>query len=203
MLYSIIKWIFRAWPLLASLLIIYIHHLTLTLPCLIPLTCWSNEVINKYLSFSLNILGGILVLYSINSNLGVFKKGNLVVLFCNWLKSFPLIKRKQVSVTKDLSMSYSNELSARIDSTKPPETIDELYKYTQEQLFLLRKDLKNERKNQEAALNKITKECSNKHRAINKNVLEVNDKLKTVAIGGIKLQIFGFFLVSYGSYIAL
>lgn len=203
MLYSIIKWTLRAWPFLVTLLIIFVHQFTSTQPCYISLTCWSNEAIDKYLSFSLNISGGLLVIYSIDSNLGVFKKGNLIVLFSNWLKSFPLIKRKPITVTSDFCISNSIAHPARIDLTKPPETIEELYKYTQDQMALLRKDLKTERRNRDEALSKMTNEWSSKHSAINKNVSEINDQLKAIAIGGIKLQIFGVCLVTYGSYIAL
>lgn len=203
LLYSIIKWTLRAWPFLVTLLIIFIHQLTSMQPCFFQWMCWSNEIIDKYLSFGLNISGGILVIYSIDSNLGIFKKGNLFLLFSNWVKSFPLIKRKSITVTSDLCISNSIAHPVQVELTKQPESIEELYKYTQEQVYLLRKDLQSERRSRDEALSKMANEWSSKHSTINENISEINYQLKAIAIGGIKLQMFGVLLVIYGSYIAL
>jgi hypothetical protein len=165
--------------------------------------CWSNQTINKYLSFGLNISGGLLVIYSIDSNLGLFKKGNLLTLLNKWLKSFPMIKGEPLVITaQPCNITYTAH-PARIELTKPPESIEELYRYTQEQISLLRKDLKSERRNRDEALNKITNEWSSKHTVLNKSISEINEQLKSVAIGGVKLQVFGVLLVTYGSYVGL
>tara|TARA_R110002012_G_C11407190_1_gene586524 strand:+ start:65 stop:673 length:609 start_codon:yes stop_codon:yes gene_type:complete len=198
-----VKWIFRAWPFLVTALIIITHQYTSTLPCYFQWLCFSNQVIDKYLSFALNISGGLLVIYSIDSNLGLFKKGNLYTLFAKWVKSFPLVKGEPLSIVAEPGKYTVTAHPARIELTKPPESIEELYRYTQEQVSLLRKDLKNERRSRDEALGKMANEWSTKHSAINKNVTEINDLLKAVAIGGIKLQIFGVLLVTYGSYIGL
>ena len=165
--------------------------------------CWSNQTIDKYLSFGLNISGGLLVIYSIDSNLGLFKKGNLFTLLKNWIKSFPMIKGEPLIITAQPCHSVSTALPGRIELTKPPESIEELYRYTQEQISLLRKDLKNERRNRDEVINKITNEWSTKHTALNKSVSEINEQLKSVAIGGVKLQVLGVLLVTYGSYVGL
>lgn len=198
-----VKWIFRAWPFIFTALIIIAHQYTSTLPCYFQWLCLSNQVIDKYLSFGLNISGGLLVIYSIDSNLGVFKKGNLYTLFAKWVKSFPLLKGESLTIVVDSGKCTLTGHPARIELTKPPESIEELYRFTQEQVSLLRKDLKSERKNRDEALGKMANEWSTKHSAINKNVTEINGQLKAIAIGGIKLQIFGVLLLTYGSYLGL
>lgn len=203
MVYSIIKWILRAWPFLVPALIVLLHQYTSILPCHFQWMCWSNQTIDKYLSFGLNISGGLLVIYSIDSNLGLFKKGNLFTLLKNWIKSFPMIKGEPLIITAQPCHSVSTALPGRIELTKPPESIEELYRYTQEQISLLRKDLKNERRNRDEVINKITNEWSTKHTALNKSVSEINEQLKSVAIGGVKLQVLGVLLVTYGSYVGL
>lgn len=186
-----------------TLLLIFIHQYTATLPCFFEHVCWSNSEINKYLSFGLNVTGGVLVLYSIDSNLGLFKKGNLLTLFTNWAKTFPLIKREPINIVGNLSQMIVTGHPARIELTKTPESIEELYKYTRDQISLLRKDIKEERKSRDEALNKVTEDWSSKHEAMNKSVTEINEQLKAVAIGGFKLQMFGVLLVIYGSYVGL
>lgn len=203
MVYSIIKWILRAWPFLVPALIVLLHQYTSTLACHFQWMCWSNQTIDKYLSFGLNISGGLLVIYSIDSNLGLFKKGNLFTLLKNWIKSFPMIKGEPLIITEQPCHSVSTALPGRIELTKPPESIEELYRYTQEQISLLRKDLKNERRNRDEVLNKITNEWSTKHTVLNKSINEINEQLKSVAIGGVKLQVLGVLLVTYGSYVGL
>ena len=203
MVYSIIKWILRAWPFLVPAMIVLLHQYTSTLPCHFQWMCWSNQTIDKYLSFGLNISGGLLVIYSIDSNLGLFKKGNLLTLLKNWMKSFPMIKGEPLIIAAQPCHSVSTAIPGRIELTKPPESIEELYRYTQEQISLLRKDLKNERRNRDEVLNKITNEWSTKHSLLNKSISEINEQLKSVAIGGVKLQVLGVLLVTYGSYVGL
>lgn len=195
-------WIFRAWPFLVTALIVITHQYTSTLPCYFQWLCFSNQISDKYLSFGLNISGGLLVIYSIDSNLGLYKK-NLYTLFAKWVKSFPLVKGEPLSIVTEPSKYTVTAHPAWIELTKPPESIEELYRYTKEQVSLLRKDLKNERRSRDEALGKMANEWSTKHSAINKNVTEINVQLKAMAIGGFKLQIFGVLLVTYGSYIGL
>jgi len=183
--------------------LIFTHQYTATLPCFYESICWSNSEIDKYLSFGLNITGGILVLYSIDSNLGLFKKGNLLTLFTNWAKTFPLIKRKPINIVVEPSRIQVTAHDARVELNKPPESIEELYKYIQNQISLLRKDMKEDRRIREAALNKVTQDWSTRHSKISKDVSEINEQLKAVAIGGIKWQVLGVLLVIYGSYIGL
>ena len=202
-MYALIRWFFRAWPFIVCFLLIIIHQYTAKLPCFFEAICWSNSTINKYLSFALNVTGGILVIYSIDSNLGLFKKGNLIILFNNWIKSFPLIKRDPLIINAESGSYTMTGHPVRIQIHKPPETIDELYKYTQEQIAFLCQDLKEERRNRDEVINKLSEKWSSKHLTISDSVTEINEQLKAIAIGGIKLQIFGVLLVVYGSYIGL
>jgi hypothetical protein len=84
-----------------------------------------------------NISGGLLVIYSIDSNLGLYKK-NLYTLFAKWVKSFPLVKGEPLSIVTEPSKYTVTAHPARIELTKPPESIEELYRYTKEQVSLLR-----------------------------------------------------------------
>lgn len=198
-----LKWIFRAWPFLVTAFVIVVHQYSSTLPSYFPSLSLNTQVIDKYLSFSLNIIGGLLVIYSIDSNLGLFKKGSLHTLFFKWVKSFPLAKGDSLTIVAEPSKYTFTSTPANVELTRSPESIEELYSYTQKQISLLREDLTLERNSRKEAIGKMSNEWSTKHSAINKNVIEINDQLKTFAIGGIKLQILGVLLVTYGSYIGL
>lgn len=202
MLLKILKWIWRGWPVVIWALIILLHQISSHLYCIELLPCWSNQQVDKTLAFSLNLVGGLLVLYSIDSNLGLFRQGGMFTLFMKWLKSFPMVKGESIVIRPDSVSSTCSVGSPRIELNKTPETIDELYKYTREQIAFLKSDIKEQRKHSDQQINSLSSKVSAENARINKNLSSLNQQLKAVAIGGFKIQLFGVLLVIYGSYIS-
>lgn len=199
---KILKWIWRGWPVVIWVLIILIHQISSHLSCFEMLTCWGNQQVDKTLSFSLNVIGGLLVLYSINSNLGLFRQGGMFALFIKWLKSFPMRKGTPIVITPNSISSTLSVGRPRIEINKPPETIEELYKYTQEQVAFLKSDIKEQRKHTDQQIGSLSNKAASENATLNKSLGDINQQLKAVAIGGFKIQLFGVLLVIYGSYLS-
>jgi hypothetical protein len=202
LLLKVLKWIWRGWPVVILAVIIFLHQNSSHLYCIEILPCWSNQQVDKTLSFSLNLIGGVLVLYSIDSNLGLFQQGGMFSLFMKWLKSFPMIKGTPIVLRPNSISSSSSVGNPRIELSKTPDTIEELYKYTREQLTFLKADIKEQRKHADQQINTLSSKVSAENTMINKNLIGINQQLKAVAIGGFKTQLFGVLLVIYGSYIS-
>jgi len=70
-------------------------------------------MVNKVTGTVLQVVGGLIVLYSVNANLGLFREqhfGNIIV---GWFKSFPLF-RKSVTISGTGSCSIVVGGSGRI-----------------------------------------------------------------------------------------
>ena len=90
----LVAWLWRAWPILLVAAIIGLHLLVLK---------WSpleRRLINKLAGTAMQIAGGLIVLQSIDGNLGIFKKQNLLAVVIGWFREFPFIHR---GVTIELS----------------------------------------------------------------------------------------------------
>lgn len=199
---KILKWIWRGWPVIIWALIIFIHQMSSHLYCFEVLPCFSNQQVNKTLSFSLNLIGGLLVLYSIDSNLGLFRQGGMFSLFVNWLKSFPMVKGTPIVISPNSIESSSSAGKPRIEINKTPETTEELYKYTKEQIAFLKGDIKDQRKYTDLQMGSLSNKVSSESAKLHKSLNSINNQLKAVAIGGFKIQLFGVLLVVYGSYLS-
>ena len=95
------------------------------------------------MSLSLQIVGGIIILYSIDSNIGVVNNQSLFTMLKSWLRSFPLIKRSFVINADPGSMKITGH-PAKIRVGGPGKSIKEHIKYLQEQIEWLKEDLNDE-----------------------------------------------------------
>ncbi len=199
---SLAKWIWRGWPVIVILLIVLTHQLSSQLPCIPNFSCWSNQQVDRFMSFALNLTGGGFVLYSIDSNLGVFRKGGITTLFKKWVKSCPLIKGEPLVINAQTTLSISTALAGEITPNEAPQSIEDLYKYTQAQLTSIRGNIKEQRRLTDEKIDTLSSEVAADNADINKKVSTVNQQLQSVAVGGFKLQLLGVMFVVYGSYLS-
>ena len=187
----IIKWIWRAWPVLAIIGISFAHLL------LLKYLDVQNSKINSLVSLSTQIVGGLIVLYSIDTNIWLFKKGGLIGELKAYFLSFPLIKRNITISLEPASFSVKGG-DIRTSLIRNPKTVEEHIEYLQEQID----GLVNTVDQQNTKLSEEISELDVKFtRNIGENstdISEINKKLKVFAIGGLKLQFLGVLLVIYG-----
>jgi len=191
-------WLLKAWPFIAIITIAYIHHKILGL-----VQPDSAELINKFVSSLTQIIGGLIVLYSINSNLGLFKQNNMLLLFLNWLKSFPLFRTIEPISGNGNFTEPCPEISSEVHTGKVCKSLEEKVEEAQRQIDELRNLLY--RKENEILTSIRTTELNLKE-LIYKNQNDINSLngivIKTT-IGGVNAQIFGVLLVVYGAIFPL
>ena len=189
---SVIKWLSRAWPVLVPA-ILAVFHVTVSINCATGL----SEA-NKIISLSLQIVGGILVLYSIDSNIGVVDNKSLYTMLRSWLESFPLIKKSCVIHAEPGSMKLTGH-PATIRVGGPGKCTEEHLKYLQQQIEWLKEDLSKEVKYVKELISGI-EQCSSKEiSAIHKSIGVVEHKISELSVGGIGLQVFGVLLMIHGA----
>jgi len=187
-----IKWLLEAWPFW-SLLIIFAIHQTAVLS--FP---EYTETIHKSIALICQLVGGVSVLLSIDSNLGIIRKDNLIGVFIEYLQRFPLINSPKIrSGRAQLKVTTSTQADARV--IKTPKTVEGKLEYLQEQIDELREKNRisqNElRKENEKRALKLQEVIGN----IQNSISVLKNNLATVSVGGITLQVFGVLLVVYGS----
>jgi len=184
--------------LVAIIFIGIVHHNILKI---FPLD--KVDTINKFVSPLMQILGGVIILVNINSNLGLFKQDTLIPMFLNWLKLFPLF-RKIRPVTGNINGILPPLSSCfEVHTSQVCKTIEEKVEENKRQIDELRKIVYREEKE---LLKKISKSESNLKTLIYKNQNRVNKIEKSInkyMVGGINTQIFGVFLVLYGAIFPL
>jgi len=153
---------------------------------------------NKVISLVLQLVGGILVLYSIDSNLGIMNNTSLLSLFLSYIKSFPLIKRSYTLKADSGTMKMTSH-PAKLRVGGPTNTIDEKIDYLQNQITWLKEDLNDEVKSLRGMVHSVEKRANTSISEIRGSIGSIDRKVKELSAGGIKTQIFGVLLMIHGS----
>lgn len=188
----IIKWLLRAWFFIIPILLIVIHYNILSY------YATDKDEINKLIALCLQLTGGLLVLYSIDSNIGLFKGDSLIGLFGKWLKSIPLFKKNIVIKVGKAELKLSGGIG-KARFLKGGKTIEEKIEALQEQINWLKEDLQEESRN-------INKKLSESESRLNTQIQETNSKLRLFegkieqfSVGGIGSQVCGVLLMFHGA----
>ena len=191
-LLRLIKWSWRAWPILALIFLICGHLLLLN---------WFSQsagLINKTASLVAQLVGGLLILYSIDSNIGVIKQKSLLSILTSYFKEFPLIKRSVVIEVQGAAMAMTGG-KAKITVGRNPQSVDEKIEYLQEQINELKRDLEQESKELNQKIERQSKEMNAQIKDAKSALRNLESKMDEVSTGGIKVQLFGVLLMVYGA----
>lgn len=188
----LLKWSWKLWPGIV-LLVLFLFHLSL-----IYYFCLNAGTINKSIALVSQIFGGLLVLYSIDSNIGVLKGNSLFEMFMNYLRECPLIRRSVVIEAQAGSYGISGA-KAKLTVGRNPKSVEEKLEYLQEQINEVRRDFEEETKELNQKINANLKEMNTKIEATQTELRTIESKMDEVSVGGIKIQIFGVLLLIYGS----
>ena len=97
---GLILWLRRAWPVLAFVPVGLVHGFAIE--AFRP----NTVVVNRIVGVILQIVGGLIVLYSVNDNLGLFKSQSLCSTIADWFKAFPIV-REPIALSGSGSTSTS------------------------------------------------------------------------------------------------
>ena len=153
---------------------------------------------NKSIALIWQITGGLLVLYSIDSNIGVLRGKSLFEMVTNYLRECPLIRRSVVVGAQAGSYGISGA-KAKLTVGRNPKSIEEKLEYLQEQINEARRDFEQEIKGLNQTIDANSKEMKTKIEATQTALITTGSKMDEVTIGGIKIQLFGVLLLIYGS----
>ena len=189
----LINWSLKAWPILASAIIGYLHYYVVS--------NYNVDVpeVNKTSSLILQITGGLLIVYSIDSNIGIVSNKSIVGLAWRWLISIPIFSKSVVinAGTAELKMQgVSVKARGGFVST---DTIEGKIENLQQQINWIKEDLNDEVKNIKNFHAKSEKTLITKINKLATLVNETDIKLNKVSLGGINIQLFGILLMIHGS----
>ncbi|MFT6778423.1 MAG: hypothetical protein ACJAV1_002363 [Paraglaciecola sp.] len=196
------KWLIcRTYPFTILIAIVSVHIFSKT-PCMFArFLCFDNSQIDNFVVFITQLLGGFLLLLSLNSNLEIFQGKTLLDLFKHWWRTRPLAKQIIEPVTAVGNITISKP-EVRIAVNSSGQSVEQQLKYINSMLQTLSKDIEN---NRDQANTKIANldnklfETSMKHK---QDVSTLEKKVTASTLGGVKLQLLGLFLVIYGSYVS-
>jgi hypothetical protein len=190
--HGLFPWVFRAWPILFLLPVGILHFLAIRL---LPL---ETVMINKLWGMLLQVLGGLLVLYSVNDNLGLFRAQSLASAVAKWFKEFP-IKRKPVVVrsTVNSTINFSSSVSGTV--RRAHSTVEERIAALEQMLQDLQKQIQMEVKTINISIEATKNEFQKKITDTSSKIIDLSSRLEHAAVGGFKFQILGVLLAVYGA----
>lgn len=191
----IVIWLWRAWPILIILFFSVIHF---AVHAAIP---EKFDIANKIIGTIMQLVGGFIVLHSVNGNLGLFRNQSFFSVIVSWLRDFPLIKRSTViSMASGISATLGGiaTVSIEVVATTVEERIIEL----ERRLVEVRNALNAQDTALRQHIDKVKDELRISIYSNESTIKQLAKKLELATVGGFKQQAFGVLLVIYGVVIS-
>lgn len=192
MIRRIAIWILRAWPVLVMLFLASAHFQALAR--------FPNEsvLVNKLTGTLMQIVGGLIVLHSVDSNLGIFRNQSLATSVIAWFRECPIIKRS-VNLSASVSESFGLSDSASAFVIRAATTVEERLAEIERRLEELRSEMATKNREIYSRISKVNSELSNSISSNQAALNKLSEKIEKATIGGFKQQAFGVILVIYGA----
>jgi hypothetical protein len=180
------------WPGLIPLVIGVAHYIAATQVQM----DWSHA--NRLISLILQSAGGLIVLYAIDSTLGVVGNTSLGKLFIDYLKRFPLIKR---SCTLDgrIAAARCSASGGKLRIGLPKSTLEEKIDNLQQQIDWLKEDFGEEINSIKNQLDESDRQHQQAEKILRESINNLKQQVKELTVGGVKVQIFGVLLMLHGA----
>ncbi|MEJ6121469.1 hypothetical protein MT390_06230 [Vibrio sp. 2-Bac 85] len=154
--------------------------------------------VNNVIALITQLVGGLLILYSIDSTIGILSGASLAQDFVSYLKEFPLRKRSQVSNISGILMNgFASTLSATDGGM--PKSVEDQILYLQNKINSLETKVAKNHEELKLNINKKEEQLNKRLDDTNKTLNNIERKFIDVSIGGVKIQILGVVLMIYGS----
>ena len=195
MLRRVIRWLKDGWPLFAFLAVVALH-----VACL-SVFASHGQFVNKVVGAGLQVSGALIVLASINSNLGLFRNHGLWSRFSSWLLQFPGLFRPgtSASLSAEFGMGLTGSATLSTSGPKPENDIARL------EAMITVLDAKLTRRVDEiyARISDAREELLALSRANEQTIQKLKNQLEEVTLGGFKQQFFGVLLAAYGAFVSV
>ena len=185
-------WFWRAWPVLVMAALAYAHWRALA--------CFPGEIVlvNKLTGTAMQVVGGLIVLYSVDSNLGLFRNQSLINTVIAWFRECPVFVR---SITLSASATASCSASASMSATviRAATTIEERLAALEGRFEELRSEVAAHHQAIHARIEDVKSELSNSIASNQSSLRKLSEQVEKETVGGFKQQAFGVMLVIYGA----
>jgi hypothetical protein len=194
--HRLMKWILRAWPVLLFALVVAVHLLimmNITGP---------KDFANRIAGMALQIVGGLIVLASINANLGLFRRQNLFSAFKVWISEFPQLRIHHVIHTASGHIKLGGA-RASISAYIAGGSVEERLASLQRQVDATNARIASLEKEQEERMQAMNASLTNSIASAKSELSELASKVEAATVGGFKQQLFGVLIALYGAIISL
>lgn len=185
-------WLWRIWPAII-IVIIGSFHQALRVHC-----NFADEHLTPIVALLCQLIGGLLVLYSIDSKIGLFSKNGLKQILKNYLNQFPY---KAQTIELSGAIQGSSKITADLEVTwdRPRNTLDEKVEYLQFQVDQLTTELRSNVSRLATEIKENKEVIAEQIDSAEKNIQTVEGSLKAYAVDGLQVQLFGVLLLFYGA----
>lgn len=185
-------WTLRAWPVLAIVPFAVFHYIALAE------FAHSSQLVNKLMGMTLQLIGGSVILWAIDENLGLFRKRSLRTSLVSWLRDFP-VRNAANTVILVGSGSASTSGHATVTAATLPNTIEERLLHLEQGLKAVRQDLQEGLAAAQRQLSAAKTELGVRIDAAAGQVADLSSRVERATVGGFKAQLFGVLLAVYGA----
>jgi hypothetical protein len=191
-----VYWLLRAWPILALLVLSAIHISALrSLPA-------NTVLVNKVAGTVMQIVGGLIVLFAVDSNLGLFNRQTLAAAVVAWVSDFPL-RRRAVTIQLNGVAAATATGSATLTVGRAATTIEEKLAELDRQLNELKSMVRQQNAAVHAKLEAVKAELSGAVESNRGALADLSARIETATVGGFKQQAFGVLLAIYGAVVSV
>ncbi|WP_201495278.1 hypothetical protein [Rubrivivax sp. A210] len=190
-----LRWLWRAWPVLCAFATVAVHLLVLvTLP-------FPASSINKVSGTILQVLGGLIVLHSIDGNLGLFKQQGLLSALKGWLADFP---KRNIVISASIGTVNATGQGATLSASAyiVGKTIEERLTVLERRLDEADRRITQQRVELLGRIDTINTDLSNAISATRSELRDLSSKVVESTVGGFKQQLFGVLLAIYGAVVS-
>ncbi|MFA7291993.1 MAG: hypothetical protein WC023_07055 [Rhodocyclaceae bacterium] len=155
-------------------------------------------MVNKVTGTFLQVVGGLIVLYSVNANLGLFREQHFGSIILGWFRSFPLF-RKPVTISLSGCGAVTMGGRARISVRRATNTVEEKIAELERQLDEFRQHVNEDVQAINARVSQVHTELTTAVATNTATLSQLSSRLEMATIGGFKQQAFGVLLAVYGA----
>ena len=158
--------------------------------------------INKYSATVLQIAGGLVVLRSLDSNLGLFRKQNIAGLILRWFQDFPLRRRAVIVHVQSLNSGFGLGGQATLTVTRATSTVDERLADLERSIVEVRTIIRDKDVAVHRRIDDVTRRLSDSIASSQSDIKQISTQLETATVGGFKQQALGVLLAAYGVFLS-
>lgn len=196
MIRRLVVWLWRAWPIIVMLFLVGLHLAAL------EYFQAQSATVNKVAGTIMQIVGGLIILHSVDSNLGIFRNQSLFRIIIAWLRDFPVFKRT-ISLSANLtgSMSLSGSISTLVK--RAVTTVEERLAEAERQIVELRADLHAKHQALQTRIEQVKTDLSASITSNQTDLKRLSEQIEKATVGSFKQQAFGVMLAVYGAATSL